>query len=254
MNSVLKVNKNLSILKHGIPVCLVFPGFSVGLSFLGYDLTLGASAWSWKIGILVIFFSCLIMIGTYIKDQGNNSLLAHGIMELVVSFAFYYLFGSMYFYFFIFAPMHPWIRLLGIAWGGCLSLYWFVISYRNGMRAINSTELINKAFYEYPENIVFYVKEYGKEANKSYKFRNPIPKFYLYIIYALCPTPMVAFIITKALSNYSFGTDAILIVIAALGLPMSLGFIEFLVRAYLIQIVLALRLEKERHKPVLIDD
>jgi len=236
--------------------CLIFFGFATLLSFLTYeDPDFGTSAWPWRIGVIVTFIAFAAIIGSYIRYRKTCPLLIHGVIAFTGAFSFYYIFGVfMYFYFFIFSPMNSWARCLGVGSGVVLTIYRYILSRQNIKHIENNPEFINKVFHEYHENIIFYRGECWKEINKFYKRENTIPKYLKNIAYILAPASLASFSLIRIISNYHFGAESALILMAALGFPLSLVIVNFLAHIYFIQIALPLRLKKERHKPVLIDD
>jgi hypothetical protein len=239
----------LVVTKKVISVCLIFTLLSVGLSYAAYADDFSVSALPWKISALFAFLFCFGPVVICLRDRGANALWAYGAIMLIFLSAIYYFFGIFgYFYFFIFAPVSVYLKWPGLVGGVLLTSYWVVVTYRNVMKTIKITSFVENAFEDCGDYIGYQIQKGTREFDKRYKELDPVPKIFIYLIYGVAPF----YLILNRMLSSTFGSTGILLFIAVLGMPMSLWFVGVFVRGYLVMVALPLRMEKERHKRVIV--
>lgn len=222
---------------------------SIGLSYVTYTGNLAVSEWPWKISVLVGIMCCLAPLAIYFRYRGTNTLWAYGLVGLIGMFSTYYFFGILfYFYFFIFAPMAAYLRWPSLIGGVLLTAYWVVVTYRNVMHTIRTTSFVEHAFEERSNEIIFEFQKGMKAFEQRCQELDPLPKFFKYFVYGIAPFYLI---LNRVLSS-SFGPMGVPLFLAALGMPLSLWLAGVLVRGYLVMVALPLRIEKERHKRVVV--
>lgn len=228
---------------------LLLPGLAAGLSYAAYADDLAASAWPWKIGVLVTLACFLAPFVVYIKARQTNALWACGAIAATGIFAVYYFFGIfLYFYYFMFAPMPYLMSWLGSLVGVALTVYWMIVISRGVRRTIRSTSFVEAAFSEDGDVISYRIQAGMRAFERLNKERLPFPKIYLYVVYGIAPL----YLILNRLFSENFGQTGVLLVLAILGMPVSLWFAGLLVRICLVMIVLPLKIERERHRRVVV--
>lgn len=222
---------------------------SIWVSYAAYADDLAVSEWPWKVSALLTVVCSLGPLAIYYGYRGTNALWAYGLVWLIGMFSGYYFSGIVgYFYFFIFAPMTAYMKWPGLIGGILLTIYWVVITYRNATNAIRTTSFVEHTFDERGDEINFQIQEGMRAFERRCKELNPFPKFFMYIIYGVAPF----YLILNRILSSNFGTNGVLLFVAALCMPMSLWFAGVLVRGYLVTVALPLRIERERHKRVVV--
>jgi len=236
-------------MKLAFKACLMFMLLSVGLSYAAYASDLAVSGWPWKISVVLAVTCCLGLLVIHFRYRGTNALWAYGLAGLVGMFSIYYFFGIFcYFYFFIFVPMAAYMKWPGLVGGILLTAYWVIATYRNATHTIRATSFADLTFEECGDEINFQIQKGMKAFEQRYKELNAFPKFFAYIIYGIAPF----YLILNRILSSTAGSTGVLLFVALLGMPLSLWFIGALVRGYLVMVALPLRIEKERHKRVVV--
>jgi len=239
----------LFVTKLVIKACLMVMLLTIWVSYGAYTDDLAVSEWPWKISALLTVVCSLGPLAIYFQYRGTNALWAYGLVWLIGMFSGYYFLGIVgYFYFFIFAPMAAYLRLPALVGGVLLTTYWVIVTYRNATHTIRTTSFVEHAFEEHGDEINFQIQDGMREFERRCKELNPFPRFFMYFIYGIAPF----YLILNRILSSNFGTNGVLLFVAALCMPMSLWFAGVLVRGYLVTVALPLRIESERHKRVVV--
>lgn len=224
---------------------------SVGFSYVAYAADLAVSDLPWKISLGVMLTCCVGPFLLYFCYGRSGRLAMYGLIGLLGMFPTYYFFGIVpYFYFFIFAPMSPDLKWSGIIFGGALTAFWIWLIARNVRYTINHSRFVAAAFRERGDGVIGYEIQRGMTIfEKHFVEPSPMPKPFAYVVFAIAPFCLV---LPRILTSL-FGTNGVLVVLAALGLPMSLWLIGLLVRVYLVTVALPLRIERERNVRVVVE-
>ncbi|MFM0597291.1 MULTISPECIES: hypothetical protein [Paraburkholderia] len=166
-------------------------------------------------------------------------------------FAVYFFFGIFaYFFYFIFAPLQPLFKWPGLLGGAALTLYWLAITAHSVSHTIKATSFVNHAFIDEGSHLAYEFQAALTQFEKRHKERLPFPKIYYWFVFGIAPF----YLVLGRLLSASFGTNGVLLVLAILGMPMSLWVAGVMVRIYLVMIRLPCQLEKKSGKPVLVVD
>lgn len=237
--------------KKATPVNLMFPLLGAGVSYAAYADDLGVSGWPWKIGLLVTLICLFVPFAASMMYRRSNLLWVCGLILSIATFAMYFFFGiCAYFYYFVFAPMTPFLRWPGLLGGCVLTLYWAIMSRRTVMHTITNTSFVKRAFEESASDFRYRTQAGMALFDRFNKERSPFPKIYAYIVFGITPF----YLILGRLLSSNFGANGVLFALAVLGMPVSLWFAGLLVRIYLVMVSLPRKLEKEHRKPVLVAD
>lgn len=251
MSSIVNVSTDfvLEAVKKIAPMSVLFPALGAGVSYVAYAGDRKVSSWPWEIGVAILLACILGLFAVYLKARRTNELWACGVIVAIGVFAVYYFFGVFaYFFYFLFAPMPMTARLLGLAGGAGLTVWWLHVSRKSVRHTIEKTSFVVKAFAEDDQKIA-YIPQVGMRLfEKLHKERLPFPRVYVYVVYGLAPFCLV---LSRVLLE-NFGSNGVLLYMAALGMPVSLWFVGLLVRIWLIMIKLPIEIKKERDKLVVI--
>ncbi|TAM55065.1 MAG: hypothetical protein EPN57_03370 [Paraburkholderia sp.] len=251
MGSIAKLPPDavLNAAKKVTSMSLLLPGLAAGLSYAAYADDLAASAWPWRIGLFVTLACLLAPFIIYTKARQTNALWACGAIAAIGIFAVYYFFGVFsYFYYFMFAPMPHLVSWLGFFGGVTLTVYWMIMIGRGVRHTIRSTSFVETAFIDDGDVISYRIQTGMRAFERLNKERLPFPKIYLYVVYGIAPF----YLILNRLFSENFGQTGVLLFLAILGMPVSLWFAGLLVRICLVMIVLPLKIERERHRRVVV--
>jgi hypothetical protein len=228
---------------------LLLPLLGTGISYAAYADDLSASEWPWRIGLLVTLICFLLPFAVSWRYRNTNLLWVYGLVMSIGMFAAYFYFGIFaYFFYFLFAPMTPFVRWPGLLGGVALTLYWAIMSKRAVMRTITTTSFVNRAFDENESNLCYGIQSGMALFERLHKERSPFPKVYMYIVFGIAPFYLI---LSRVLSS-GFGANGVLVVLAVLGMPVSLWFLGVLIRINIVMVGLPRKLERERRKPVLV--
>ncbi|WP_157695726.1 hypothetical protein [Caballeronia hypogeia] len=224
---------------------------SVDFSYAAYAADLAVSNLPWQISLMLMLGCCVGSSVLCLCFGRGDRLAVYGLIGSVGIFATYHLFGIVpYFYFFMFADIPSVLRWAGLALGTVLTTFWIWLIARNVRYTINHTRFVAAAFKERGDGVIRYEVQRGMRIfEKHYVEPSPLPKPLAYVVFAIAPFCLV---LPRILTS-AFGTNGVLLVLAALGLPMSLWLIGLLVRMFLVTVVLPLRIERERKMRVIVD-
>lgn len=237
------------MVKKAIPVCLMFPLLGAGISYLAYGGMGGVSELSWQIGIVVAVACCFLLLLICAKYHGTNALMACGLMLSISVLAIYYFFGVFaYFYFFVFSSISAYFNWVSLICGGGLTVWWVWLACRNVRQTIAATPFVHKMFVESGGDVTYCLKDGMRTFEALCRDKSPFPKVLMYFVYGIAPFGLV---VNRILSA-NFGGDGVLVFAAALGMPVSLWFAGLFVRVYFVMVTLPVRIEREKHKRVVV--
>lgn len=251
MNSINKSRPDpvFEAAKKAAPVSLLLTALATGISYVAYSGDLAVSAWPWRIGLVVMLICSLAPFLVYLKAHRTNALWAYGAIVAIAVFAIYYFFGIFaYFYYFIFSPMSGLMRWPGLLGGGALTIYWLTITRRSVKHTIEKSAFLRVAFIDDGEKISYDIQKGMRNFEKLHKERVPFPKVLSYIAYGIAPFCLIL----SRLLEASFGSTGVLLFVAVFGMPVSLWFAAALMRVCLVMVALPIRIERERHKRVVV--
>lgn len=140
------------------------------------------------------------------------------------------------------------VRFSGSVGGIALTLWWLHVSHKSVMHTIEKTAFVAKAFSEEGEKIAYAPQMGMRLFEKLNKEKLPFPRIYVYVVYGLAPFCLAL----SGILSENFGSNGVLLYMAALGMPVSLWFAGLLVRIWLIMVLLPRAIEKEQGKPVVV--
>lgn len=222
---------------------------ATGLAYAAYTSDLSVSNWPWIIGAIAVVLCSAGPLAVSFAYRGTNSLKAFGIVASFGLFLAYYFFGVFgYFIYFVFAPMSVLMRWPGLLGGIVLTAYWMMLAHKSVRHTIDKTSFVRKVFVDNGENHVYSIPEGAKLYERFNSERSPFPKILMYVVMGIAPF----YLILGRLLSENFGAHGVLLLVAVLGMPVSLWFAGALVRTWLIMIALPGKLERETGKPVVV--
>jgi hypothetical protein len=239
-----------STVGQAIRAGLLLNGLAIALAFTAYKFDYGVSSMPGKISIAIAAICIGVPVLCWLACRSTRKFAMYGWVRLIALLSAYALLGvAFYFFYFIFAPMPMFERIVGLGIGVGLTIYWLIFSYLGLKRHIERSDFENRAFDFYDEEIVCKEK-FFKILDEGYVEKNPFVKWHTWLVMALAPFFLV---LSRLLSMY-FGTGGVLFFIAAVTFPASLWLIGVMVRVSVAMIQLPLFMERKYHKPVLIAD
>jgi hypothetical protein len=239
----------LAAVKKIAPMSIIFLVLGVGISYIAYASDLAVSNWPWEIGVIIAFVCLFCLFIACLKAHRTNALWAYGVIVAVGIFSLYYFFGIFaYFCYFLFAPMLTAVRVVGLAGGVALTVWWLRLSHKSVSHTIEKTTFVARAFTDDGKRITYAPQVGMRIFEKLHKEKLPFPRVYVYVVYGLAPFCLV---LSRILSE-NFGSGGVLLFMAALGMPVSLWLAGLLVRIWLIMVLLPRAIEKEQGKRVVV--
>jgi hypothetical protein len=228
---------------------LLLPLLGTGVSYAAYADDLSVSTWPWKIGLFITATCFLSPFAIAARYRRTNLLWICGLIHSISMFSVYFFFGIFaYFFYFIFAPLPPLFKWPGLLGGVALTLYWLIITARGVSHTIEATTFVNHAFVDEGSHFAYEFQAGLTQFEKRHKERLPFPKIYYGFVFGIAPF----YLVLNRLLSASLGANGVLLVLAILGMPMSLWAAGVIVRVYLVMIRLPRQLEKKSGKPVLV--
>lgn len=244
-----RAEKTLSpIVGQAVRAGVLLNGLAIALAFIAYRFDYGVSGVPGKISVAIAVICIAVPVLCWLACASTRKFAMHGSVRLIGLVSAYALLGiAFYFFYFIFAPMPLFERILGLGSGGALSAYWLIFSWLELTRFIERSNFEDRAFDFYDDEIVCKAK-FFEILDKGHVDKNPFVKWHTWIVMAVAPFSLV---LSRVLSTY-FGTSGVLFFIAAASFPVSLWLIGVRVRIGVTMIQLPLSMERKYHKPVLI--
>jgi hypothetical protein len=225
--------------------------FPIALYWIGFK-AFGASQLPWKIASAVVASGVLTSCVSYLLNRRPRRLFWEGLAASVVSLTFWLMLGSCWVFYFGFAPMPFWIRIIALLFFVALTGFWIRRSWGNYQRATADQDLISKLYIKGPDRIVYP----GAESDATVACIPspwkglPIPYWAVAI---LAPLVIAYAFVSQRIFEKSGGPHGVFIILSVLSLPMSNGILDqFLMRTVFFHVYLALKLERKTGKKVIL--
>lgn len=101
---------------------VILNGLAIALAFIAYRFDYGVSSVPGKISVAIAVICIAVPVLCWLACGSTRKFAMHGSVRLIGLLSVYALFGiAFYFFYFIFAPMPLFERILGLGGGGALS-------------------------------------------------------------------------------------------------------------------------------------
>jgi hypothetical protein len=191
----------------------------------------------------------LITWATYFPFKNTDRLLGHGLISTLILFSLFWLFGfSMFYFYFLFAPMNFWVRTIVLT-GFTSTLLYRAFLIKNDIKQafLNNRSLFNRIYFDNGTVIQYEQNSFVLLQEARIK-RNYFKSVHTYAAISIAPLFLVLNRLTAPFLGEGHG---VFMVSAFFSTPVLLWGIEILVQTIVTAIYYPIKLERETGKPVL---
>jgi hypothetical protein len=204
----------------------------------------------WKIALIFLFFIPAVFIIHYIINRRQCRLWWEGVAALFGVLAVWLLLGAWSFFYFGFAPMPQFERIIGllVCLGG--TTFWLISVWRDYVKIDRKEQLRESLFVEESDRIV-----YSGTASDAVVMclpqRNPFTRVHVWLVLFFGPFLGGILLVVLKLMPQSSGPHAMFLLVSFLSFPLSQWILGYLgVRTAYFHIYLAFWLERRTGKRV----
>lgn len=229
--------------------------FLLGLFPVGFYYAIfsqfGTTMLPWKIcGAITTLSPALVLIHYFINRRQRRMWWA-GCAALIGFLPIWLISASYWLFYFSFAPMLAWLRLIVLASGVGGTIYWLTLVWRDYTRITTRLQLEQQLFKEESSRVVYSIAT-GMRILPFLKQRSPFTKLHI-----LCLTfvPIFTGILLTSSSVFTSmkGPHAVLLVLSFFSFPLSQYLLAYLaMRGVFFEIYMPLKLERETGKKVIL--
>jgi hypothetical protein len=206
----------------------------------------------WKTSIAINLISFIFIWMIYFRFKNTEQLIGKGLIDFLLLFDLFWLFGfSMFYFYFIFAPLKPWVRATVLAsfttaliLQGCFVLF-------DIKRAFNERKDLFDQIYCRTEGSIIFNKNSVNVLQEACRDRTPFRSVFLYAAMLVMP---ITLILNRLLSPVVGDGHGVFIVTAFLSLPILQWGMKIFTQTMAIMIYFPIKLKKKTGAPVLIKD
>jgi hypothetical protein len=237
-----------NIVKKTIPLTLFVNVVSVAIAYGFYEMAFRVSPVPFWIATAILVLAVLGPGIIVLGDGGRSRLVALGFANLIMVAAIYFFFGIVcFFFYFLYAPMPPFVHAGGLALGITMTAYWMAFTAKDVNRALASSRFVQQAFEDVGGVLQYRVKNIGK-LESVLSARSPSGKLHMYLVLLIAPLSLV---IGRVLTPV-FGSHGPILLVALILFPVSQWIAGIGVRQYIVMIRLPRVLERTQGKPVVV--
>ena len=116
-----------SIAGQAVLAGLLLNGLAIALAFIAYRFDYGVSSVPGRISVAIAVICIAVPVLCWLACASTRKFAMHGSVRLIGLLSAYALIGvAFHFFYFFFAPMPVFERVLGLGAGGALSAYWLM--------------------------------------------------------------------------------------------------------------------------------
>jgi hypothetical protein len=217
-------------------------------SWAGSD-SFHVSSMVWKISLLInitMFFAVWL---SYLGFKSTDKLLGNGILSLFLLFSLFWLFGfSMFYFYFLFAPMNLWLRLVPLLGVSILLLHRAYLISSDIKRTFKAKESLFDRIYIEDENAFTFTRDAVRLVEKARPKRSPFTSIHTYATILL--TPFV-FVLNRILTPITGDGHGVFMIVAFISVPLMLWGVEIVVQTIFLMIYYPLKIHSDTGKDVL---
>lgn len=242
--------KNLlwGIVKKVLPLILFVNAVSVAIAYGFYQMAFHVSLLPFWLAAVMLILAVLGPSIIVLIDGGKSRLVALGLANLITVAAIYFFFGVVcFFFYFLFAPMPPYVRAGGLALGIAMTGYWMVFTARDVNKALVTSRFVQHAF-EDMGNVLQYRLQNMAKLEAVLSSRSPSGTLHMYMVLLIAPLSLV---IGRLLTPV-FGAHGPILLVALILFPVSQWIAGIATRQYIVMVRLPRMLERTQGKPVIV--
>lgn len=247
-STAFKDNFLLNVVKKSVAVTLFVSAISAAIAYGFYGMAFRVSLLPFWLTLGMSVVAILAPGVIVLADGGRSRLVALGFSNIITLTLIYFFFGVVcFFFYFIFAPMPPYVHAVGLAFGITLTGYWMIFTARDVNKALGTSRFIEDAF-EDTGSVLRYRLRSSAKLEKLLSSRSPSGKLHMYLVLLIAP---VSLVIGRILAPV-FGPHGPILLVALILFPVSQWLAGIGVRQYIITVRLPTMLERSRGKPVIV--
>lgn len=206
----------------------------------------------WETSIAINLTSFIFTWMTYFAFRNTEQLIGKGLIDLLMLFNLFWLFGfSMFYFYFIFAPLKPWVRTTVLtSFTTALILQGCFVLHDIKKTLTENKDLFDK-IYCLTDGSITFNKEAASTLQMAYRDRNPFKSIFLYT--AMLITPLIL-ILNRLLSPLIGDGHGVFIITAFLSLPILQWGMKIFTQTIAVMIYFPIKLKKKTGTPVLLKD
>lgn len=205
-----------------------------------------------QIALAVVASSSLAACTNYVLNRRARRLFWEGLAATVCGLTFWLMLGSYWLFYFGFAPMPSWVRIIALTFSAGVTSIWIWLSWRNYERTTADQDLVSKLYFEGANQIVYP----GAESDLTVAcIASPWKGLSIpYRAFSIVAPLVIAYaFLSQRVFEKSGGPHGVFIILSILSLPLSNGILgQFLVRTVFFHVYLALKLEQKTGKKVIL--
>jgi hypothetical protein len=236
------------IVKKTVPLTLFVNVVSVAIAYGFYQMAFRVSLVPFWLATAILVLAILGPGVIVLSDGGQSRLVALGFANLIMVMAIYFFFGVVcFFFYFLYAPMPPYVHAGGLALGITMTAYWMVFTAKDVNRALTSSRFVQQAFEDVGGVLQYRLQSIAK-LESVLSSRSPSGKLHMYLVLLIAPLSLV---IGRVLTPI-FGSHGPILLVALILFPVSQWIAGIGVRQYILMIRLPRMLEQTQGKPVVV--
>jgi len=206
----------------------------------------------WKTSIAINLTSFIFTWIVYFIFRNTEQLVAKGLMDFLMLFNLFWLFGfSMFYFYFIFAPIKPWVRATALTSFTAALILQGCFALDDIKKAFRDREDLFDKIYCLTEGSIIFNKKAVNVLQESCRDRNPFKSVFLYSAIFAMPLTLI---LNRILSPAVGDGHGVFTVTAFLSLPILQWGMKIFAQTMAIMIYFPIKLKKKMGTPVLLKD
>jgi hypothetical protein len=212
----------------------------------------GTTMLPWKICGAITALVPIFVLAHYFINRHTRRMWWAGCASLCGAIPIWLLFGSWWLFYFGFAPMPTWIRVMALVLCGVVSAYWLVLVWRDFADVTIRRQLEDQLFTHESSRITFSIRG-GSRILPFLKQRNPFTRLHIFAATTVAPI-FIGIILTSSHALQPLkGPHVVFLVGSFFAFPLSLYLLAYLfAKIAFFDIYLPLKLEHQTGKMVII--
>ena len=206
----------------------------------------------WEAALTINLSSFVLTWIVYCQFRNKVQLIGKGLIALSMFFNLFWLFGfSMFYFYFLFAPIFFWIRVIALISMTLVITYRAILIIFDIKSVLKAKQgLFDRIYYNDGESITFNVEAFGV-LQRSRKDRNPFKSFYVYAAMFIVPFMLT---LNKLLSPVMGDGHGVFAVTAFLSIPILQWGADIFTQTIVTTIYYPIKLQLKTGKSVLLKD
>lgn len=209
-----------------------------------------AIIWEASLSLNLVFFILAWLV--YLPFRNTDRLLGNGMLAALALFSIFWLFGfSMFYFYFLFAPISLWARAVAVVGVTTMIFYRAYLIFCDIREAFEKNVHLFDRMYCDEGTVFTFRREATGFLEKTRRDRNPFKSVHAYAAIFLSP---FVFTLNRVLTPFTGDGHGVFLVVAFFSVPMMLWGVGIFVQTIVTMIYYPIKLQQETGKPVLMKD